>query len=1033
MELRETQLASQEQRIILRQLAESVARPGCKFLEIGSWCGDSTTVIAKVAREFGGHLYCVDWWRGNVGTDLIDIASSEDVFTTFWKRITAEGLDDVVIPIRCRADLAPVVLKENSFDFIFIDADHRYKQVLQDIRSYMPLVRAPGGIFCGHDCEGYVADFDPDFLEDHKDVDFYQSVHCGVVLAVGETFERYSINCSIWSVCASVVPGRWEPTGLTFAGVDNQKTAMPTPIGASGGYVVWRYGRALYATPRHMGQVDIRNESIRSHSEVISSATIEELETLIAQRINHLAAYEIGLTQWYRTLTDGVKVYVVPTSLTDIDYTNMAAYVQQGIGAVFESLYEAEVYISQLSRNILTQRLAMKEVGVNALLGAAVKGLDSTARRYFSRIDALDNLKKRLYDIKIDMFDKYAAISNLQTALTSNVSGKESNPVACEINYRGFNIVEFEGRYYAVLKDAGFIDFHQEGLNQRLLELQRDLQCFTGESLSEVRHLVDQLTVIDAVEKLDAEIGILYDKVAVRDIQAVGLSALVDNAVEGIEAVLHRYLRLYGARKDLFDKDLFDRNATIDTSQTEPTVSVRGGTRLPIMCEVGCMGFNIIEFDGRFYALSQESGVLDFHKEGFRERLLALQEELKCFVGGSPAEVKRLLGQLTVIKALEKLDKEMVVLHKKITVRDIKEAGFNALMDRAVRGIELIVQRCFHLHDVRADLPVRYTAQGRGDDVVGEDGKPVVYENNYLGFNIIGFDGRYYAVLQALGSLDFAGEDFEESLLVLQRELKCFVGGSSAEVRNLVERLYVMNVLQREAFARGVQRIGVNTLLDTAVKSIESFALRYGQLYGINLGLPDRDPTAGEIRPNDGTLSRDKAPVLCEAAYRGFNIIHFDGRYYAMWQSVGQIDFYHEDLYQQLSELQRELRCFIGGSVSEVKHLVDHLSVVSVLERLGREIEFLHDELTAGKLQVQALQSELNARDVRIAELHQETLDKAAQIDLLYDEITQWAIRLSELRGDLRDRDSWIVLLQKELSQWPRRIGAMKEEILVRQ
>ncbi|MBF0608404.1 MAG: class I SAM-dependent methyltransferase [Candidatus Magnetobacterium sp. LHC-1] len=1017
MELKETQLASEQQRVILRQLAESVAGAGCKFLEIGSWCGDSTTVIAKVAREFGGHLYCVDWWRGNVGTDLVDIASSEDVFTTFWKRITAEGLDDVVIPIRCRADLAPVILKENSFDFIFIDADHRYKQVLQDIRSYMPLLRRPGGIFCGHDCEGYVADFDPDFLDAHKDVDFYQSVHCGVVLAVGETFDRYSLNCSIWSVRASVEPGRWEPTGLTFMGVDNQKMAMPTPIGASAGYLLWRYGRRLYATPRHMEQVDIRSEAVRTHQEVISASTIGEIETLIAQGVNHLAAYEIGLNSWYRILTDGVKVYVVPASLTDIDYTNMAVYVREGIGAVFESLYEARMYISQLSQNILTQRLAMKDVGINALLGATARGIDSTARRYFHRFEELDNLRKRLYDIKIDMFDKYAAIGNLQATLVSNVSGNVRNPVVCEIGYRGFNIVEFEGRYYAILQEAGFIDFHQEGLTQRLLELQRELQCFTGESLSEVRHLVDQLTVIDAIEKLDTEIAILYDKAGVRDIQAVGLGALLDRAVEGIKAVLHRHLQLYGTGTDLFDE-----SATIGSPAAEPAGDVSGTTGRPVMCEVGYMGFNIIGFNGRFYGLSQDAGFLDFHTEGVTQRLLAMQGQLKCFVGDSLAEVKRLLGQLSVINTLEKLDKEMVVLHKKIVTRDIQEAGFNALMDRAVRGIELIVQRCFHLHDVGADLPVRYEGEAVVADIPADDGKPVVYENNYLGFNIIGFGDRYYAVLQAIGSLDFQDEALDQKLLALQRELKCFVGGSPSEVRHLVERLYVINVLQREAFARGVQRTGVNTLLDTAIRGIESFARRYGQLYGIELGLPHRDVVAEQPQPDDTSLSRDSAPFLCEGNYKGFNIIGFDGRYYAIWQTVGQIDFYHEDLYQHLSQLQEELRCFIGNSIAEVKRLVDHLSVLSVLERLHEEV------ISKG-----VLERQLSDRDALIEKLHRETLDKTAQIELLYDDIAHWAIRLNDLRADLRDRDAWIAILQKELSEWAGRTGAIKEEILSQQ
>ncbi|MBF0538949.1 MAG: class I SAM-dependent methyltransferase [Nitrospirae bacterium] len=1028
MELRETQLASQEQRIILRQLAESVAAPGCKFLEIGSWCGDSTTVIAKVAREFGGHLYCVDWWRGNVGTELVDIASSEDVFTTFWKRITAEGLDDVVIPIRCRADLAPVILKENSFDFIFIDADHRYKQVSQDIRSYMPLVRRPGGIFCGHDCEGTIGDFDLDFLQGHKDVDFYQSVHCGVILAVGETFlDDYSINCSIWSVCASVAPGRWEATNLTFVGVDNQKMTMPTPIGASAGYVIWRYGKALYATPRHMGQVDIRSESVRGHPEVISASTMQELETLTDQGVNHLGAYDISGSRWHKIVIDGARVYVIPASLPDIDYTNMSVYVQQGIGAVFESLYEAQLYISQLSQNILTQRLAMKEVGINALLGATVKGIESIARRYFQRFEGLDSLKRRLYDIKIDMSDKYAAISDLQTTPGRNVSGQASNPVVCEVGYRGFNIVEFEGRYYAILQDVGSIDFHQEGVNQSLLALQGELQCLTGDSLPEVRHLVDQLTVIKAIERLDRETGALHKKAVVRDIQVVGGRALVDRAVKGIEAILHRYFQLSGVRIALFDAD-----AAIDKPKVELVCSVLSGTSGPVMCEVGYLGFNIIEFDGRYYAVLQEVGSIDFHQEGVNQRLLELQRGLKCFIGESLSEVRGMVEQLSAINALQRLDKEMVLLHKGIVVRDIKEAGFNALLDRAVEGIELIVQWCFQLYGVGADLPVRYVHMDQSKGEVAVDvpapgdkppgSKPIVYENNYLGFNILGFNGRYYAVLQELGSLDFAREGLEQRLLGLQLELKCFVGGSISEVRHLVERLNVINTLQREAFARGIHQAGVNTLLDTAIKGIESLARRCG----IHVDLPGRYEANAEILLVDGASGQGKEPFLCEGGYKGFNIIGFDGRYYAALQNVGSIDFHHEALEHRLLELQQELRCFIGRSVSEAKHLVDQLGVISVIERLHREVDALHGEIAARDALVQSLRMELSNRDVQIEMLRQETSDKAAQIDLLYDDITQWATRLSELQGNIRDRDLWIALLQKELLEWPRRIGIIK-------
>src|SRR5947208_11534627 len=110
MDVKQQQLASAEQEAVLRGLAQSAARPHCRFLEVGSWCGDSTIILGKVAQEFGGLLFCVDWWRGNPHTELAEIAAREDVFSLFWQRICREGLQDVVVPIRGRSDVVASIL-----------------------------------------------------------------------------------------------------------------------------------------------------------------------------------------------------------------------------------------------------------------------------------------------------------------------------------------------------------------------------------------------------------------------------------------------------------------------------------------------------------------------------------------------------------------------------------------------------------------------------------------------------------------------------------------------------------------------------------------------------------------------------------------------------------------------------------------------------------------------------------------------------------------------------------------------------------
>jgi hypothetical protein len=275
IDIKRQQMAVAEQAVVLTALAESVARPGCRLLEIGSWCGDSAIVLGEVAKRYGGHLYCIDWWKGNVGTDLEKIAGRSDVYSVFWQRICEGGLEDVIVPIRGRSDEVVNILGAETFDLIYIDGDHRFQSIRNDIAGFAPRVRN-GGVLCGDDCEGRLEDFDRPFLEAGKDRDFVESVHCGVVLAVGEAFEHCSIDYNIWSVVR--FGESWQPTEVAIPSIPRKRQFPPPLIETYDVYNLVRYGRLVYAIPHASGSVDITAEHSRNRPELLSAESIPALK-----------------------------------------------------------------------------------------------------------------------------------------------------------------------------------------------------------------------------------------------------------------------------------------------------------------------------------------------------------------------------------------------------------------------------------------------------------------------------------------------------------------------------------------------------------------------------------------------------------------------------------------------------------------------------------------------------------------------------------------------------------------------------------
>ena len=120
---------------------------GSKFVEVGSWKGKSSAYMAVEIANSNKDIefYCVDTWQGSKEHLNIDLSDLYDTFINNMK-----SLDKYYLPLKLSSLEAAKKFKDNSLDFVFIDASHEYDDVKADILAWFPKVK-DGGIIAGHD------------------------------------------------------------------------------------------------------------------------------------------------------------------------------------------------------------------------------------------------------------------------------------------------------------------------------------------------------------------------------------------------------------------------------------------------------------------------------------------------------------------------------------------------------------------------------------------------------------------------------------------------------------------------------------------------------------------------------------------------------------------------------------------------------------------------------------------------------------------------------------------------------------------
>jgi len=130
----------------LQALCEHLVNRGLTgtLVEIGVYLGESTEIFARYMNS----VYAVDPWR--TGYDPKDVASREngaDIMKQYIDRV--HPLTNVRT-LHMSGMEASRMFQDASLDVVYIDANHAYYAVLEDIRTWYPKVKI-GGVISGHD------------------------------------------------------------------------------------------------------------------------------------------------------------------------------------------------------------------------------------------------------------------------------------------------------------------------------------------------------------------------------------------------------------------------------------------------------------------------------------------------------------------------------------------------------------------------------------------------------------------------------------------------------------------------------------------------------------------------------------------------------------------------------------------------------------------------------------------------------------------------------------------------------------------
>lgn len=152
--------------LALYAAAAEAGRLGLPLLEVGSYCGRSTVLLAGAAREAGVTALTVDHHRGSEeqqpGWEYHDPGTVDpelgvmDTLPAFRRTLHRAGLEDHVVALVGRSPQV-AALWNSPLALVFVDGGHTEEHTTADYTGWAPHV-AGGGLLVIHDVFPHPAD-----------------------------------------------------------------------------------------------------------------------------------------------------------------------------------------------------------------------------------------------------------------------------------------------------------------------------------------------------------------------------------------------------------------------------------------------------------------------------------------------------------------------------------------------------------------------------------------------------------------------------------------------------------------------------------------------------------------------------------------------------------------------------------------------------------------------------------------------------------------------------------------------------------